>query len=167
MAHSGSLPPTFKIPHLVLTTHGTWLADGEEITHERTRQLLFRSIFRQEPHQDLVIRVGKEQLPFTAEDTAYFILAISGSPEAGFEVKTSEGEWVALDPRTLKYQTSDPSHRLICTILTHNDGRSEEARFLSAPYHALLMHCEESHAPGSNTEIRYHLMIQGKEFVLG
>ncbi len=147
---SPGTPPTFKIPDLVLTRYGEWLADGEEITHERTKSVLFRSIHRDPVTQELRIQVGKEKLPFRAEDTAYFIVALRGNPEAGFEVKTSEGEWTPLNLESLRYSEANGDSRLVCSLITHSSQAVEAARFLYAPYHALLLHAQE-HAEGDQT----------------
>jgi hypothetical protein len=136
-----SEPPTVPyIDHEVirLTASGVWLADDEEITHERTVSAFQRYLFPTEDGKGWEIRIGRERKRIEVEDTAFFVRKIEGTPETGFRVFLTDGTEQELDPNTLRYRPG----RLTCEVLVDrlkkgSAGRAE-ARFLRAPYIDIL-----------------------------
>jgi len=150
-----SAHPTFPyIDHEVirLTASGVWLADGEEITHERTLSAFQRHLHPTEDGMGWEIRIGRERKRIEVEDTAFFVRKIEGTPETGFRLFLTDGTEQELDPKTLDYRPG----RLVCRIhwpregspvITNDTATKEkgspgwaEARFLRAPYIELLSH---------------------------
>lgn len=127
----------FFVPHekITLSRDGVWLSDGQEITHEGTRELFFRNLHKDGKHY--VIQVGRETMPVEIKDTAFFVTRIEGDPTGGYEVVLSDGMKVGLDPGTLRYKPG----RLTCRVMTRIG--EEEAKFLRAPYFDLLQHLQE------------------------
>lgn len=140
-----------------LTAEGVWLADGEEITHERTRQAFERHLAPSTDGQGWEIRIGREQKRIEVEDTAFFVSQIEGNPEVGYQLRLTDGTLQKLDPTTLRYSAG----RLVCLIDLERDGRARkfEARFLRPPYYELLSH---SFAEGA----LYRLTIEGYTLTL-
>jgi hypothetical protein len=136
---------------IVLKANGQWIADGYEITHEPTRKLFARSLFKDE--QGYYLHIGREVKRIAVEDTAYFVHRVEGDPTRGIRVVLNDDAEEPLDPATLSYRPG----RLVCRVTRRGD--SEEARFLHAPYFDLLQHLEED---GSE----YFLRIAGKKAVL-
>ncbi len=139
-----------KIPKLGLDTFGTWLIDGEEITHEKSISVFNRTLERRP--EGYVVVIGREVKTVEVEDTAYFVRRVSGTPESGFTLSVSDGTEERLKPETIRYKPG----RLTARI--KND--SEEARFLSSAYWELLRFLEE-------TTDEYFLEIEGQRIKLG
>ena len=53
---------------LYLRADGTWLHDGQEVTHARLAALLHRSI-AVDPAGGFLVTTGRDRLPFACEDT--------------------------------------------------------------------------------------------------
>jgi hypothetical protein len=131
-----------------LTKDGTWLSDGEEITHGETVRLFFRSV--RKSAEGYAIHVGKESKAVIVEDTAFFVLGLEGSAGEGYTVRLSDETRERLKPETLRYRPGR---------LTARIGNGEEAKFLSTAYFDLLRGLEED-------ERTYFLKIQGKRIDL-
>ncbi|MBL7716112.1 MAG: DUF1285 domain-containing protein [Bdellovibrionales bacterium] len=136
---------------IVILKNGTWMADGMEISHEPTRKLFAKSLFRDE--QGYILKIGRETKRIEVEDTAYFVHRIDHENDGAVRVWVNDEVQEILDPSTLKYQPG----RLTCQIERHS--RTEEAKFLSAAYFDLLSDLKES--PEG-----YWLEIQGRKVTL-
>jgi hypothetical protein len=118
--------------NIILTKNGTWLSNGEEITHLGTLKAFSRNIFRCTDGWE--IRLGPEKKTIHVEDTIYFVTKIDGSTELGFSIFINDGRVGELDLADLKYKPG----RLTVKIPHSNNGTNEEAKFLTAAYHELL-----------------------------
>ena len=136
---------------IVLKANGEWIADGHEITHDPTRKLFARSLFKDE--KGYYLQIGREVKRIDVEDTAYFVQRVDGDPASGFEILLNDEGVERLVPTTLSYRPG----RLTCQIQRRGDA--EEARFLHSSYFDLLKHLQES---GSE----YYLEIAAKKVVL-
>ena len=134
-----------------LTANGIWIADGHEITHDPTRKLFARSLFKDE--QGYYLHIGRETKRIEVEDTAYFVHRVDGNPADGFELWLNDEARERLDPSTLSYRPG----RLSCRI--ERRGDPEQAKFLHAAYFDLLKHLEEDASS-------YFLTISGRRFPL-
>ncbi|MBI2712197.1 MAG: DUF1285 domain-containing protein [Bdellovibrio sp.] len=130
---------------IILTRNGIWLADGTEITHEPTRRLFARSLKKNE--DGYYLHVGRETKKIQVEDTAYFVTRIDGSLRDGFTLSINDGSSEALLAETLTYRPG----RLVCKI----KQKTEEAKFLHAPYFDLLRNLQED-------QTSYYLEFQKK-----
>jgi predicted DCC family thiol-disulfide oxidoreductase YuxK len=136
---------------LTLTREGEWLADGQPIQHEPTRNLFSRSLRRRE-NGSWWLEIGRETKQVDVEDTALFVRLLEGSPESGLEIVLNDGTREPLRPETLLLVTE----RLTCLT-----ARGVEAKFLRAPYADLMMR-----ALGERDGI-YQLRIGGNDYRIG
>lgn len=139
---------------LFLDREGRWFHEGVEITHERTRRLFSRSLFRGEDG-GYVLRVGRECAPVTVQDTPFVIRSVTAGEREGagcctYELLLSDGSREPLDPHTL---TVEREHILYARV----KGGTERARFLRAAYYQLCAHIEYD-----ELEDRYLLPWDGK-----
>jgi hypothetical protein len=144
-----------------LTAEGVWLADGEEITHERTVSAFQRNLVPEEGGPGWEIRIGRERKKIEVDDTAFFVRKVEGTPDHGFRLFLTDGTVQELDPKTLQYRPG----RLTCEIRWQrelsaasekNQGSSgrAEARFLRAPYLEILSYVTQKDG-------RYWLTLAG------
>lgn len=129
------LRATFKPSPLELKRDGTWAQDGETITHERTIELLFRSLVRTrtvpgKPRAGFVVRIGADELPVEVEDTPYFVSQVDIDRE---KITLVGGLETNLDPATLAVGTGNV---LYCTV------NGERAKFLRAAYYEIAKRLE-------------------------
>ncbi len=119
---------------ITLTRNGLWIADGVEISHEPTRKLFAKSLKK---HEDGTywLHIGRETKKIQVEDTAYFIIRLEDELHSQITLFINDETSEKLDPETLKYRPG----RLSCQI----KNKSEEAKFLHAPYFDLLKFLEE------------------------
>src|SRR5690242_17598119 len=87
---------------IVISRDGVWLADGHEITHEPTRKLFARSLFKDA--EGYLLKIGRETKRIQVEDTAFFVRLIEGDPAEGYELSLSDDSRARLDPETLRYR---------------------------------------------------------------
>ncbi len=112
-----------------LTTEGLFLVDGEEITHERTLALFYRSVIKE--GDQYFLQVGDERKPIIVEDTTVFVK--HADPHA-LKIWLSDGREEALDPATISYTQG----RLTCKT-----GQGLEARFTRSAYYDFLRQLEQ------------------------
>jgi hypothetical protein len=130
--------------NIVLTRNGMWLADGDEIGHERTRKLFSRSLVK--TASGWALKIGREKKDVLVEDTSLFVDRLNGEPQKGFEVEVSDQSCSKLYPETLNYKPG----RLTCLV-----NKTTEAKFLQVPYMELLKFLEED-------KNAYYLTVEGK-----
>lgn len=94
-----------------LTADGKWLHGEVEITHERTRELFFKSIIHRGGKYFLT--GDKAPVPIEVEDAPYFVKSWEHAKDGWGEVTLSDGEREALDPKTLDV---GPGDRLYCRV---------------------------------------------------
>lgn len=94
---------------LFLCGDGTWLHDGDPVTHPRLADLLHASIARDTDGQ-LCVTTGRDRLPFTCEDLPLRVLWVEQNPD-GVMMHLSNGREELLDPGTL---VVDRDHRWRC-----------------------------------------------------
>ncbi len=145
-------PPTYEDREvLTLTREGEWLADGQPIQHEPTRNLFSRSLKRR-TDGSWWLEIGRESKQVEVEDTALFVHVLEGAPDSGFELVLSDGTRESLRPETLL---------LVDGRLTCLSRQGVEVKFLRAPYADLMMQ-----ALGEREGV-YLLKIAGSEFRIG
>ncbi len=139
--------------NIILTKNGTWLSNGEEITHAGTILGFSRNVYKSPNGHE--IRLGRETKIIHVEDTIYFVTAIDGVPELGFTVVLNDGRMGELDPATLKYSPG----RLTVSVPHPNNGTHEDAKFLSTAYYELLKHITKD-------EEGFKITIEGTKVLL-
>lgn len=150
MSQSDQKAPFFVDKETItLTQNGIWLSDSTEIDHEQTVRLFAKSI-----RKDLdgyFLQIGHETKRIRVEDSAYFVVGLGGSLEAGLELLLNDESREPLDPLTLAYRPG----RLACRIR----GGTEEAKFLHKAYFEILQGLQED-------ERAYFLELNGKRVEL-
>ncbi len=142
---------THPLSPLQLKADGTWWQDGEEVTHERTRSLLYNSVKRN-PDGTYRVEVGKDSLPAIVEDTPFFIS--SYEPETGL-ISLLGGRREKLQPEKLEFHANG-----ICYCTLEN---GERAKFLRSAYYTLAQQIEEEN---SSTGKKYFLNLLGRRHEL-
>lgn len=61
-----------EVPPLLLSKYGVFFQDGEEITHERTVELLHRALQR-DPSGSYKVKIGEEEIDVIVEETPLFV----------------------------------------------------------------------------------------------
>lgn len=138
---SGGASPLF------LSKRGAFFQDGEEVTHERTRELLHRSLKKQGAMW--VVEVAGEALDVILEDTPRFVLSYE---RATGVMKLSDGTTEELRPETLEIRAD---HSIACKL---KNGLA--AAFTSPAYYELSKDVNELPDGG------YSLSFKGKEIQL-
>lgn len=133
---------------LFLSRRGAFFQDGEEVTHERTRELLHKSLVRIGAN-GWAVNVAGEELDVVLEDTPRFVL--SYDRWTGM-MSLSDGNTEELRPDTLRAR---PENGLVCTL-----ANGWEAAFSSPAYYEIAKDITES-APGE-----YVLNFRGRSHVL-
>lgn len=121
--------PFTDLENLLLTRWGTWLSNGEEITHEPTCFAFHRNLGKDE--KGYFIKIGNDFKRVHIEDTPYFVVRIEGTVQQGWLMFLSDGSQEPLQLQKIQYQSPD---RLTCWV---KDGKYE-ARFLRVPYFEFL-----------------------------
>lgn len=96
--------------HITLTAEGLWLHEGQEITHERSCALLFKSLY--ENNGQWFLSGDQQPVPVHIEDTPYFVRQLKKSSSA-YELVLSDGSVEKLDPATLHFNTRDQPNCLV------------------------------------------------------
>ncbi|MCO5142834.1 MAG: DUF1285 domain-containing protein [Oligoflexia bacterium] len=120
---------TMAAAPLFLNSQGVFFQEGEEITHQRTVELLHRSLKTQNQKQ-YYVEIEKETLDVVVEDSAYFIQNIDTEKGEG---KLLYGDWASLND--LSFQGEKGAY---CHL---PDGR--KAKFLRSAYYELTKNLEE------------------------
>lgn len=85
---------TMKMPKIELKADGTWIHDGEIVTHERTCQDMFQRIYFDSGAYYLT---GENtRVPVVVEEAAYFVRSLERTPE-GYKIGLSNGTTETLD----------------------------------------------------------------------
>ncbi|HRK01461.1 MAG TPA: DUF1285 domain-containing protein [Oligoflexia bacterium] len=131
---------------IVLKSNGLWLADGIEITHDQTKALFYRAIHWKPKNfngpDTYYLTVGYETIAIEVEDTPFFVVAVDCGHQKWTATLTDQ-ETIAIEAEMLEYRGGS---LYVNISKTHGDRINAGypwARFLSAPYHALLSHLEE------------------------
>ena len=85
---------------ITLTREGLWLHEGQEITHERTKKMLFANLYFD--GKDYFLKGEQLPVPVKIEDTPYFVLQLKPSP-SGDELVLSDGSAELFDPATVYF----------------------------------------------------------------
>ncbi len=135
---------------LSIDLEGRFLHRGEPITHERTLEVLWRSLERQ-PDGGYLVRIGRECGTVALEDAPYAVRAVELGEGAGL-LTLSDGTREPLRPETLSVGRDGALHCLV-----KGDHR---ARFSRAAQVALGWAIDEDPAaPG-----RYRLDLGGRRW---
>lgn len=133
---------------LFLSKRGIFYQDGEEVTHERTRELLHRSL-KQEGKM-WVVAIGAETLDVVLEDTPRFVMSFDR--ESGL-LRISDGSSEELRPESLRVREDNS---LVCELAS-----GLAAAFTSPAYYEISKDVEESAAG------EYMLNFRGRSYRLG
>ncbi len=132
-----------------LDRHGRWFHDGEAVTHPGLRAALPTWIRRHPGDGRLILSNGYDWCYFTAEDTPYFVEAVTlGDPVV---LRLSDGSDAPLDPATLSL---DADGALRCRV------KGERARFGRHAQLAMEPLLAEGDPPAIDVGgRRYHLTV--------
>lgn len=114
---------------LFLNSQGIFFQDGEEITHQRTVELLHRSLKSNEKKQTYVV-IGNEFLDVIVEDCLYFIQNIDSKKG---EAKLLYGEWQEIE--SIHIQDGQGAYATL--------PNGKKAKFLRSTYYDLVKDLEE------------------------
>jgi 8-oxo-dGTP pyrophosphatase MutT (NUDIX family) len=135
------------LPPLFLTRRGVFLQEGEEISHERTAELLHSSLHRT-PSGLFHVSIDDDELDVVVEDTPRFVRAYDR--DSG-KLKLSDGMEEALDPKTLRVR---PDNTLVCQLRS-----GWGALFLSPAYYEIAKDIREESG-------KYLLHFRGRDYDL-
>lgn len=147
---------TFRASPIHVSAEGILSQDGEEITHERTKALLYRSIERNEdrfPHlaTEYVVHVEGAALPVEVEDTPLHIRSVD--PDNG-TVTLLYGETLPLEPVTVSLAGENC---LYCKL------KGMRAKFLRSAYYKMAEHISEQTSDASSMR-EYSLHWLGRDY---
>lgn len=111
-----------------LDVEGLWFHEGVEITHQRTIDLLFKSVLVK--NGKYFLSGEKKPVPFVVEDVAFFVRSIS-EKNGGFVLKLSDGTEEKLDVSTLDVGSDN---RLYCFV----KSGTTKAKFERKVYYELM-----------------------------
>ena len=117
-----------KTDKIRLSAEGVWYHDEVEITHQRTVDLLFKSIFLKNGHYFL--SGEKTPVPVVVDDVAFFVRDIS-EKNSKYVLKLSDGREEKLDVSTVDIGVD---HQLYCWI----KSGSVKAKFERKVYYELM-----------------------------
>jgi len=112
---------------LYLRADGTWLHDGQEVTHARLSALLHHSI-AVDPAGGWMVTTGRDRLPFACEDTPLRVLAATIQPEDVVALTFSNGQ---SQPLVVASLTVDPDASWRCVSREGLPARFTRAAVLS------------------------------------
>ena len=138
---------------------GRLFESGEEITHQKTLNFFFENIKPATDGNGFVIQYKLEVAPLKIEDTPLFVERIFWEDSQNPRVQLKGNLEIPLNLKSLRFQEPD---RLTCEVFRKYDSGKEsllEARFLSAPYHELLLKTEKD-------KWGVFLPIEGEKFYL-
>ena len=139
---------------LKLNSEAEFFVNNELVTHERTLEMLHKSLFLENSVYAIVI--GHERKVVDVEDVGLFVTALKGSAELGFLLQLSDKSEEPLELAKLRYEHAG---RLMIEVLERRGQRL--ARFLRAPYHELLALAEWDPDPQV-----HRLRVGGHEILL-
>lgn len=122
-------------PPLYLSRGGAFFQDGEEISHERTAEMLHHSLTK--TSDGYLVRLGQEEIDVVVEDTPRFVRAYD---RATGMMRLSHGREEKLRPETLRVRADNS-----VTAVLSDDW---EALFLSPAYYELAQDISEGSNPG-------------------
>jgi len=122
------IPKGIKIDDIRLSSEGVWFHDEVEITHKRTLEHLFKSVYQKKDKYYL----GGEKfpVPIIVDDVAFFVRQLN-QKNGRFTIKLSDGTQEDLDMASL-----DVGHdnQMYCLIKKH----SVKAKFERKIYYELM-----------------------------
>lgn len=142
---------TTVIPPFVLNKQGGWLQDGEEVTHERTVQLLFDSM-QKENGRWYIVTDGLK-VPVQFEDAVFYVTRIDRD---NLKVHLLGGKSLDFQPNDLEL-TGD-------SALYLNNVFGEQARLLKNAYYDLARDITEQKDSSGRTAYVFH--FQNKAYVI-
>ncbi|RZA01454.1 MAG: NUDIX domain-containing protein [Proteobacteria bacterium] len=122
-------------PPIFLSRGGAFYQDGEEISHERTAELLHVSLVKD--GESYLARIGGEEIDVVVEDTPRFVRSYDRTTGL---MNLSDGRQEKLRPESLLLR---PDNSVVAIL--ENDW---EALFLSPAYYELAQDIEEGSNPG-------------------
>lgn len=141
------------IPGLSIDGEGTFLVNGEPVTHERTLDALWRGL-GPAPGGGWQVRIGRETAPVTVAGTPFVVTAV-GLEGARAALRLAGGGEEPLQPATLRVGRDG--------VLRATLASGHEARFSRAAQIALGMRlAEDPGAPGG-----FRLRLAGEDWPVG
>lgn len=111
-----------------LTGEGEWYQGSVEITHERTKELFFKSLIYKDGQYYLTGE--KEPVPVVVEDAAYFVRQLEKGAQ-GYQIALSDGTREVLDVASLNFGSEN---ELYC----RSKNGSTKAKFLRPVFYQLM-----------------------------
>lgn len=111
-----------------LTGEGEWYQGSVEITHERTKELFFKSLIYKDGQYYLTGE--KEPVPVVVEDAAYFVRQLEKGAE-GYQIALSDGTRETLDVASLNFGSEN---ELYC----RSKNGTAKAKFLRPVFYELM-----------------------------
>lgn len=146
----------FRPTPISIDAEGRLLQDGEAITHERTKELLYQSIERNDGRFDyidseFVIHVEGHAIPLIPDDTPLHVKSVDTDSEL---IMLMSGEELPLEPSTIEIGDENVMYCMI---------KGMRARFLRPAYYKLADRIEERPSvDGSGSE--YFLQWGGRDY---
>jgi hypothetical protein len=139
----------FDTNNIRLNAEGVWFHEGIEITHERTIEMLFKSVLAKSGKYFL--SGEKKPVPFVVDDVAFFVRSILEKKD-GFVIKLSDYTQESLDVSTLDVASDN---QLYCFI----KSGSVKAKFERKVYYELMKKLDQRDG-------YFGLVINGKFYPL-
>ncbi len=141
------------IPGISIDDEGTFLVNGEPVTHERTLEVLWSGL-SPAPGGGWQVRVGRESAPVAVDGTPFVVTAVAEAGNA-LALRLAGGASEPLQPATLRVGKDG--------VLRATLASGHEARFSRAAQLALGARlAEDPSAPGG-----FHLPLGGRRWPLG
>lgn len=122
-----------KMEKIRLSAEGVWFHDDVEITHQRTIDLMFKSIFLK--NGDYFLSGEKKPVPVIVDDAAFFVRDIS-EKNGEFVIKISDATEEKLNVATLDVGSDN---QLYCLI----KSASVKAKFERKVYYELMKNLDQ------------------------
>ncbi|HET8734189.1 MAG TPA: hypothetical protein VFM45_10520 [Anaeromyxobacteraceae bacterium] len=144
-------------PGISIDDEGTFLVNGEPVTHERTLEVLWSGLSTA-PGGGWQVRVGREVAPVAVGETPFVVTAVVDAGEdgrSGATLRLAGGATEPLQPASLRVGADG--------VLRATLASGHAARFSRAAQVALGARLvEDPSAPGG-----YHLPLGGRRWPLG
>jgi hypothetical protein len=145
-------PSAWKLPRLRITRDGTWLHEGEEVTHPGILATLWESLRVDEAGH--YMEIGPVRVPVEVEDAPFVVVRVE--PDDGTLTLTlSDLTREPLSPESLRFGVDGVPH---CRV----KGDRFRARLSRAATYQLLQHVEHE-ADG----VTAALVVGGTRYALG
>ena len=144
----------YKPNPFFLDKDGVWFQEGEEITHQRSSDLLHHSLEKGEKEGEFLIRTEDSSVPAIIESTPLHISGVALEKEMLLLMPHGDRKF-PLDPKSL---IMDKAHILYCTI------NGMKAKFSRQAYYELCKRIAEKKSAKGGVE--YFLHWGGEDYLI-